>query len=124
MIQERLFDAKEKPPEAPAEQSTADPARLLRVELLKLAVACCQQELQKKTWNEIRSRIPVLEEVMQEKSEFFIYRGKPGDTAAAFSAVVEMVAILSFFPYGIDAFDSHFEAQHPCFAPYPDATDQ
>jgi len=48
--------------------------------------------------------------LLQEKSEFILYLGKPGDSAAAFNALARAIAALAFHPGGVKVFGQHWQA--------------
>lgn len=51
-------------------------------------------------------------QIVAEKGDVILFKGgKRGETAAAFNALAEGIAILSFAPGGVRAFGEHWEAE-------------
>lgn len=79
-----------------------------------------------KPWTTLQKRTRHCQDVFEQSSEYILFRSKsPGESAAAFNALAEGVAILSFMPRGVTVFGLHFESQHPDLknasrAKYPD----
>ena len=81
---------------------------------LSAAVPLWIHRLKQQPWTEIEKRLPELSKVLTEKGDVILFRSdKPGKTAAAFNALAEAMAVLSFVPGGVTAFGQHYEGQHP-----------
>lgn len=82
---------------------------------LQTAVPLWINELQDKRWDHIQnSRIPYIVDQIASHGDNILYCGKTkGDTAKAFNALAEGIAILSFCPGGVKVFGGHWEAKHP-----------
>lgn len=90
-----------------------DAASLLPV-TLSVAVLLCVEALKKTNWADIARRIPELSEMIASHGDDILYRSrKPGETDKAFNALAEVIAILSFAPGGVTAFETHWENRHP-----------
>lgn len=81
---------------------------------LQAAVPLWQLCLQERTWDYIRERLPALSLMIAEHGDNILFKSKKaGDTAVAFNALAESVAILSFVPGGVRLFGQHWEGKHP-----------
>jgi hypothetical protein len=89
-------------------------AELLLQTSLSLAVPLCVESLRQRPWDDIAQRMPELSRVLSHDGDQILYRSrKPGETARAFTALVEAIAALSFAPGGVRAFGMHWESRHP-----------
>lgn len=72
-------------------------------------------------WTELQTRLKRLngDDVHRgmnfcELMEYTLHKGpKEGDSASAFNALAESIAIMAFLPGGITAFGQHFEYKEP-----------
>lgn len=81
---------------------------------LGAAVPLWVHELQLTPLADLLARGPELAQVLAEKGDVILYRGKKkGESARAFNALAEAVAVLSFTPGGVTLFGIHFENKHP-----------
>lgn len=81
---------------------------------LGAAVPLWIEQLRRVRLVELQRRAPELAEVIAAKGDIIQFRSKKkGETAAAFNALAEAVAIGAFVPGGITVFGQHFEARHP-----------
>lgn len=81
---------------------------------LEVAVPLWIDKLQKQLWSEVMVRKDEAAQTVAEKGDIILYKSKkPGQTAKAFNALAEGVAILAFAPGGVKVFGLHFEAKHP-----------
>lgn len=79
---------------------------------LEVAVPLWIEELKGQPWDYIEARSKVCAQVVAEKGDVILYRSKKkGESAAAFNALAEGVACLSFVPGGADVFGLHFETK-------------
>ena len=79
---------------------------------LSAAVPLWILEKQKQSWAEIQQRIPYCLQMIVEHADDALFKSKvKGQTAAAFNAIAEAIAILSFVPGGVTTFGSHWETQ-------------
>lgn len=102
------------PPLSDREQQTYN----LLQSALSAAVPLWIENLKLVPWSAIQDRLPAIGQQVAEHGDHILYRSKKkGKTAAAFNALAEGVAALSFCPGGITLFGLHFEAQHPDHAP-------
>lgn len=86
---------------------------LLRASL-EVAVPLWQMELKARSFASIVARAQELAQVIAEKGDVILYRGKKkGESAKAFNALAEGVAALSYAPGGVRIFGLHFEETHP-----------
>lgn len=80
---------------------------------LQCAVPLWQMQLQQRPWNLIASRAPELCDVIAHKGDVILFKSKKkGETAGAFNALAEAIALLSFFPGGVNIFGQRWEAEH------------
>lgn len=61
---------------------------------------------------DFRDRINRIQDVMSETGEAILYRTKPGETARAFNALAEGIAILSFCPGGVTCFGRTWDGRN------------
>jgi hypothetical protein len=81
---------------------------------LSAAVPLWVLRLQREPWTDIQKRLPALSQHLAEKGDVILFRSeKPGETAAAFNAMAEAIAALSFVPDGVTTFGQHYESHHP-----------
>lgn len=81
---------------------------------LQAAVPLWQVEVRKKSWGELKSRLPILIEDLAFEGDSVFWRAKQAEKSAEiFNSLAEAIAILSLCPGGVDAFDLHFEAIQP-----------
>lgn len=91
----------------------SDDAELLRL-TLQVAVPMWQEKLRRQAWSDIAARMPELSNIIASKGDVILYRGKKrGETAAAFNALAEAVAAMSFVPGGVQVFGIRFVSVHP-----------
>jgi hypothetical protein len=87
---------------------------------LSAAVPLWIERLKEQPWDAVQARARECAQIVVEKGDIIQFRSKKkGETAAAFNALAEGIAALSFVPGGVKAFGMHFEAQHPDLAPGP-----
>lgn len=81
---------------------------------LSAAVPLRALELRRIPFERLMSRAPELGQIIAEKGDIIQFKSKKkGETAAAFNALAEALAILSFMPGGVTFFGQHFENVHP-----------
>jgi hypothetical protein len=84
--------------------------------LLKLALSAAVplwiEELKNKPWDELQAMAADAADVVASKGDMLMFRGKKGESAAAFNALAKGIAILAFCPGGVTTFGLHFEAKH------------
>ena len=81
---------------------------------LQLAVPLWALRLQERSWEEIKTRLPECSQMIAEHGDNILFRSKKrGETARAFNALAEGVAMLSFVPGGITFLGDHWEHVHP-----------
>ena len=69
--------------------------------------------LQDQAWSEIQPKLAVCGQMIAEHGDNILFRSvKKGETAAAFNALAEGIAILSFAPGGITFMGDHWENKH------------
>ena len=91
--------------------TTNDEGALLRSSL-SCAVPLWILEKKKQSWAELQARIPYCLQMVAEHGDNILFRAKKkGDSAAAFNALAEAIAILSFVPGGVTLFGSHWESK-------------
>ena len=94
--------------------ATEDTTQELIRATLELSVPLWIEHLKREPWKSIDERRDTLVSMIAAHGDDILYRSrKKGDTANAFNALAETVAILSFAPGGVTAFGLHFEAEHP-----------
>lgn len=81
---------------------------------LATAVPLWIMRLEQQPWSYIQERSKECAQIVAEKGDIIQYRSKKeGETAKAFNALAEGIAILAFAPGGVTFMGMHFEAQHP-----------
>lgn len=88
------------------------------LEALKPALSCAVPlwilRLKHRTWSYVEQRAHECAQIVAEKGDVIMFRSKrQGETAAAFNALAEGLACLSFVPGGVKLFGLHFEDHHP-----------
>jgi hypothetical protein len=80
---------------------------------LEAAVPLWIAQLRTRPWADIQARAATAAQVIAEKGDVILYKSKTkGESARAFNALAEGLAILAFAPGGVRAFGLHFEAKH------------
>ena len=70
-------------------------------------------KLRQQPWKVLSKRAHECAHIVAEKGDILQYRGKkPGETAAAFNALAEGLAILSFCPGGVTFLGEHWENKY------------
>jgi hypothetical protein len=91
----------------------SDMTFVLLVSSLEVAVPVWIERLRTESWESIDRRRPSIVNMIVAHGDDILYKSKkPGETAAAFNALAEGIAMLAFLPGGIRAFGLHFEAHH------------
>jgi len=99
----KLPSAKERP--------SREPSELLLASMLQLAVPLWIEQLKSAGWDHILQRARQCSQVVAEKGDVILFRGKKkGESAAAFNALAEGIACLAFAPGGVKCFGGHWEA--------------
>ena len=81
---------------------------------LSAAVLLRIEDFKQVSWRELDARRPYLLQMIANHGDDILYRSKRvGDSAKAFNALVEAIAILSFMPGGVKIFGTHWQSQHP-----------
>lgn len=81
---------------------------------LQVAVPLWVMQLRERPFSELAARAPELGHIVAEKGDIIQFKSKnKGETAAAFNALAEGIAILSFLPGGITFMEDHYENTHP-----------
>lgn len=81
---------------------------------LSAAVPLWMHRLQGYTWDRIKERLDYVVDMIASHGDNILFRSKKkGETAAAFNALAEGMAICSFCPGGVRLFGLHFEGKHP-----------
>jgi hypothetical protein len=80
---------------------------------LEAAVPLWIAQLQERgDWDYIQRRAKQCADIVAEKGDVILYRGKKrGESAAAFNALAEGLACLAFAPGGVKAFGMHWQAK-------------
>jgi hypothetical protein len=76
---------------------------------LEAAVPLWQIKMQDLTFEERAAICREAQDTLRAVSEFFIFKGKSGQSAQAFNAVARGIAALSFMPGGCRCFGIHWE---------------
>lgn len=80
---------------------------------LEAAVPLWVMRLRSETWETLQKRCKECSQIVAEKGDIILFKSaKKGETAAAFNALAEGLAILSFCPGGVKFLDIHFENIH------------
>lgn len=91
-----------------------NPARVLLLNTLSIAVPLWIEEFKKLPWEEVSRLTMGCAQIVAEKGDILMFGSKtPGATAEAFNAMAKGIAVLSFVPGGITFFDTHWESPHP-----------
>lgn len=86
----------------------------LLMSTLELAVPMWIEQLQRQSWFSIQDRIPSIVNIIASQGDRIMFvTKKKHETAHAFNALAEALAIGAFMPGGISAFGLHFQAEHP-----------
>lgn len=86
----------------------------LLIATLGAAVPLWIMRLERQPWSYIAQRAPECAQIVAEKGDIIQYRSKKeGESAKAFNALAEGIAICAFFPGGVTFMGLHFEARHP-----------
>lgn len=81
---------------------------------LAVAVPLWIEQFKHEPWTRIMARRETVVNIINADGDKILFRGKKaGETAAAFNALAQAIAILSFWPGGVKLFGGHWEAQHP-----------
>jgi hypothetical protein len=83
---------------------------------LSAAVPLWIEELKRKPIRHVLARAQACAQVVAEKGDVLQFRGKRGESAAAFNGLAEGLACLAFAPGGVRFMGMHFEAVHPAAA--------
>lgn len=87
-------------------------SELLRISL-SAAVPLWIDRLRSISWPILEARAHEAAQIVAEKGDIIQFRGgKKGETAKAFNALAEGIAILAFAPGGVTFSDMHFRARH------------
>ena len=78
---------------------------------LSAAVPMWIESLKDHPWEYINKRAKECSQVIAEKGDVILFRGKGGETAEAFNRLAEGVACLAFVPGGVTLFGQHWEAK-------------
>lgn len=82
--------------------------------MLEAAVPMWIERLKYRSWSELAPRCRDLATLIASNGDKILFPGhRPGQTAHAFNALAEAIAICAFAPGGVDAFGRHWEATHP-----------
>lgn len=70
-------------------------------------------QIVREDWSEERRRAEAgsCADVVASKGDVILFRGKRGETAAAFNALAKGVALLSFAPGGVVCFGTRYQVQ-------------
>jgi hypothetical protein len=91
-----------------------DPRLALLQAALGAAVPLHVHEMRKQPLDALLARGPELTQIIASHGDNILYRSKKkGESAKAFNALAEAVAILSFMPGGVTVFGCHFGSTHP-----------
>ncbi len=86
--------------------------------MLAVAVPLWIENVRDMPWKEKLERARECSQIVAEKGDVILYKSKKkGETAAAFNALAEGVAILAFAPGGVTVFGMHFEATEKAGVP-------
>lgn len=93
-----------------AERDPTETTRLLLAGMLAVTVPLWIERMRRWPEESIFARAHECAQIVAEKGDVILYRGKKGESAAAFNALAEGVAVLAFAPGGVTIFGLHFEA--------------
>jgi hypothetical protein len=79
---------------------------------LQAAVPLWIGRVREMTPGQRQARAAELAQVIAERGDSILFRGKRGESAAAFNALAEGLAIGAFQPGGVTAFGSHWCTDH------------
>ena len=86
---------------------------LLRI-TLEAAVPVWVERLKREPFADLLKRSGELAQIVGEKGDVMQYGSKKrGETAKAFNALAEALAILSFMPGGVKFCGTHYQNEHP-----------
>ena len=81
---------------------------------LSVAVPLRIEELKQVPFTELMARRPQLVKMIAFHGDDILYHSKrPGDSAKAFNALADAIAVLSFAPGGVTLFGEHWQSKHP-----------
>jgi hypothetical protein len=81
---------------------------------LAMAVPMWVERLQAMPWEDVEAQAHKCVELITSGGDNILYRGnKRGQTAEAFNALAQGLAVLAFSVGGVRAFGLHFDAEHP-----------
>lgn len=84
---------------------------------LDVAVPLWVERLQRQSWSSIEARRETLADVIASKGDIIMFKSpKRGETAAAFNALAEALAAMSFVPGGVKFRGRHWISYHPDLA--------
>jgi hypothetical protein len=89
----------------------SDNDALLRI-TLSAAVPLWIERLRTTPLAELMKRAPELADVIASKGDVLQYKRKKGESAHAFNALAEALAIMSFCPGGVTFAGDHWESTH------------
>lgn len=80
---------------------------------LSAAVPLWIMQFQRRPWSELQELAARAGQIVAEKGDIIQYRSKKkGETAAAFNALAQGLAVLAFAPGGVKFLSLRFEAKH------------
>lgn len=94
-------------PDPEAQKRTEE---LLKIHL-EAAVPLRIWELQDKSWEELQPLAKKASQVIAERGDYIMFRGKKGRSAEAVNELVTALAIGSFVPGGVKFLGLHFESK-------------
>ncbi len=81
---------------------------------LQVAVPMWIERLKRQSWASVQERAHVAADVVASKGDIIQFKSKTkGETAAAFNALAEGLAALSFCPGGVTFLGDKWIAEHP-----------
>lgn len=93
-----------------------DPDNSTKLELLRSSLAVAvplwidRWKSEGKTLDDLLPQASAWSQIIAEKGDIILYRSKKkGETAAAFNALAQAIALMSLMPGGIKVFDVRFE---------------
>lgn len=79
---------------------------------LQVAIPLWIEQLKGLSWDDLTERAHRAAQIVAEKGDIIQYAStKPGETAKAFNALAEGVAVLSFCPGGVTFLGDHWETK-------------